>query len=207
MSREANRNTLVRVFWAVWEKAWWIFAIIFLGGFIYLAVTDTDLLIRIFSLIFLIVGIATLLYVERMRRQQKESLSWRPAPGRILSSEVKKEVLRSGRGPGTSISTGDVTTYRPRVEYSYAYHGNSYNSKRIITVDINWPKKEAEAVVSRYPTDATVTVWVNPNKPGQAVLERGIRNYTKKFTFAFIIGFFFLVIGTMGWFVFRKMIV
>jgi hypothetical protein len=105
MSHEANRNTLVRVFWAVWEKAWWIIAIIFLGGFIYLAVMDTDLFIRIFSLIFLIVGIATLLYVERMRRQQKESLSWRPAPSRILSSEVKKEVLRSGRGPGTSIST------------------------------------------------------------------------------------------------------
>jgi hypothetical protein len=206
MSREANRNPLVCVFGAVWEKAWWIFAIIFLGGFVYLAVTDTDLLIRIFSLIFLIVGIATLLYVERMRRQQKESLSWRPATGRILSSEVKKEGLRSRRGPGTSISTGDVTIYRPRVEYSYAYHGTSYNSKRIITVDINWPKKEAEAVVSRYPTDATVTVWVNPKKPEQAVLERGIRNYTARFTFALIIGFFFLMIGTMGWFVFRKII-
>ena len=208
MSRTANQNPLSRIFWTAWEKAWWVFAIIFVGGFFYLAVTDADLLVRLFSLVFIIIGFGTLIYVERMRRQQQKSLSWRPTQGRILSSEVKKEYLRSGsgRGPGTSGTTGDITIYRPRVEYSYEYHGTSYQSKRIITVDINWPKKEAEAVVSCYPGEASVTVWVNPENPRQAVLERGIRNYKIKFTWAFIIGFSFFVAGTTGWFVLPKVI-
>ena len=134
----------------------------------------------------------------------KYSLSWRPTQGRILSSEVKKEYLRSGSGPGNSGTTGDITVYRPRVEYSYEYHGTSYQSKRIITVYINWPKKEAEAVVSRYPAEASVTVWVNSENPYQAVLERGIRNYKMKFTWAIIIGFSFLVAGARAGLFFQK---
>jgi hypothetical protein len=206
MSRTANQSPLSRIFRTVWEKAWWVFAIIFVGGFIFLAVTDANLLVRLFSLVFIVIGFGTLIYMERMRRQQKNSLSWRPTQGRILSSEVKKEYLRSGRGPGNSGTMGDITVYRPRVEYSYEYHGTSYQSKRIITVDINWPKKEAEAVVSRYPAEASVTVWVNPENPYQAVLERGVRNYKMKFTWAFIIGFSFLVAGATGWFVLLKVI-
>ena len=206
MSQQPNGNPLTRIFWTVWEKAWWIFAIVFIGGFAYLAVTDTDLLIRIFSLIFLVAGIAMLIYTARMRQQQKESLSWQPVQGRILSSEIKTEVLRSRRGPGTSVSTGDITVYRPHVEYSYAYHGTPYNSRRVISIDINWPRKDAEAVVSRYPAETSVTVWVNPERPEQAVLERGIRNYSIKFTMASIIGLLFLVIGVIGWFILRKVI-
>jgi hypothetical protein len=68
------------------------------------------------------------------------------------------------------------------------------------------PKKEAEAVVSRYPGEASVTVWVNPENPRQAVLERGIRNYKIKFTWALIIGFSFFVAGTTGWYLLPKVI-
>ena len=206
MSRTTNQNPFVRIFWPVWEKAWWVFAIIFVSGFVFLAVTDEKLLIRLLCIIFTIVGIGTLIYVERMRRQQKASLAWRQAQGQILHSEVKKEYLRSGRGPGTSGTTGDITIYRPRIEYHYDYHGTSYQSKRIITVDINWPKKEAEAAVARYPVESSVTVWVNPENPRQAVLEKGIRNYKIKFTWAFIIGFSFFVAGATGWIVLPKVI-
>ena len=94
MSRTANQNPLSRIFWTVWEKAWWVFAIIFVGGFFYLAVTDADLLVRLFSLVFIIIGFGTLIYMERMRRQQKNSLSWRPTQGRILSSACGRRARR-----------------------------------------------------------------------------------------------------------------
>jgi hypothetical protein len=71
MSRTANQSPLSRIFWTVWEKAWWVFTIIFVGGFIFLAVTDANLLVRLFRFVFIIIGFGTLIYMERMRRHQK----------------------------------------------------------------------------------------------------------------------------------------
>jgi hypothetical protein len=46
------------------------------------------------------------------------------------------------------------------VTYDYEYQGQSYQSQRIIVANVNWPKKEAEEAVARYPVHSEVTVWV-----------------------------------------------
>ena len=55
--------------------------------------------------------------------------------------------------------------------------------------------------MARYPEGASVTVWVNPDHPDQAVLETNLERYTKKFKIAFFIGAAFLVVGIVGWLV------
>lgn len=206
MPQTAKRNPLARIFWAVWGKLWWLFGIVLMGGFFLLANKNPALLVRLFSLPFILAGIAMLFYVERMRRQQHKSRSWMPVQGRILNSKVEVEVLRSRPGSRSSMTMGGITTYTPHVEYTYSYQGTPYQAKRIITVNINWPKKEAEAAVSRYPTGASVTVWVNPDYPQQAVLEPGMRHYTKKYKAAFFIGFLLVVAGAVSWFILPRFI-
>jgi len=201
MPQTLHRNALGRIFWAVWGKLWWLFGIVFIGGFFLLASKNPALLVRLFGLLFIFSGLAMLVYVAKMRRQQRQSRSWVPVQGRVLSSEVKKEIHRSRFVQGSPLTWGGITTYFPRVEYAYQYQGKTYQAKGIITININWPKKEAEAAVARYPVDASVTVWVNPDLPHQAVLETGMGHYAKKYKLAFFISVAFLIAGTTGWFI------
>jgi hypothetical protein len=196
MSQPMPRNILARIFRAVWEKLWWLFAIVLLGGAFLLGSNNPALFVRLLSLVFIISGIGSLVYVERMRRRARQSIVWVPVQGRVLASEVKKSVHRysSATGGGTSVQ------YSPRVVYAYQYQGTSYQARGIITLDINWPRKEAEAAVARYPEGAAVTVWVNPEAHHQAVLETGMDPYSKKFKLGFLVGAAFLLGGTTGWF-------
>ena len=196
MTKSMPRNALSRTFWALWGKFWWLFGIVLGGGFLWLGVQNPVLLVQLLGLVFIVSGFGTLVYVESMRRRQRQSLTWVPVQGRVLSSEVKKEIHRysASTGGGASVQ------YYPRVVYAYQYQGLSYETKGIITLTINWPKKEAEAAVARYPVDAAVTVWVNPEAHHQAVLETGMGPYARKFKFGFLIGTVFFIGGAIGWF-------
>ncbi len=196
MSQPIPRNALARIFWAVWEKLWWLFGIVVVGGAFLLGVNNPVLFVRLLSLVFIFSGIGTLVYVKSMRRRQRRSITWVPVQGKILVSEVEKKTHRY------SSATGGETTvqYYPCVVYAYQYQGISYQAKGIITLNINWPRKAAEAAVARYPLGAAVTVWVNPEAHHQAVLETGMGPYARKFKFGFLIGAVFLIGGTIGWF-------
>lgn len=196
MTRRMPGKAMARIFWAVWEKLWWLFGIVLLGGAFLLGVNNPVLFVRLLSLVFFFSGIGTLVYVKSMRRRQRQSITWVPVQGRILASEVKKSIHRysSATGGGASVQ------YYPRVVYTYQYQGTPYQSKGIITLNINWPRKEAESAVARYPADSAVTVWMNPEDHHQAVLETGMGPYARKFKFGFFIGSAFLIGGTIGWF-------
>jgi hypothetical protein len=196
MSQPMPRNDLPRIFWAVWEKLWWLFGIVLLGGGFLLGVNNPVLFVMLLSLVFIFSGIGTLVYVKRMRRRQRQSIAWVPVQGRILASAVEKKTHRysSATGGGTTVQ------YYPRVAYAYQYQGTPYQAKGIITFNINWPRKEAEAAVARYPEGAAVTVWVNPEVHHQAVLETGMGPYSRKFKLGLLIGAAFLIAGTIGWF-------
>jgi hypothetical protein len=169
--------------------------LIILGGVFWLAVYDWKLLIEIFSLLFTVSGIGVILYGMRGRSLQYQSLSWMPAQGTIDISEVETETATLGTGS----QLDSITYYRPRIEYTYQFEGKSYSSKRVITVNINWPLKETEEIISRYPVGASVTVWVNPGRPQMAVLEKGTLGHEKRYVATFIIGAAFLLFGIAGW--------
>jgi hypothetical protein len=87
------------------------------------------------------------------------------------------------------------------VTYNYEYQGQSYQSRRIIVADINWPKKEAEEAVARYPVHSEVTVWVNPARPKIAILERGMAGKSRKYQLVFLIGSLFMLVAIVFWLV------
>ena len=128
---------------------------------------------------------------------QQQSLSWLPAKGTVLSSEVKIETRTSHGGSHPTT----FTFYRPRVTYAYEYQGKRYESRRIIVADINWPKQEAEEAVARYPVHSEITVWVNPARPKIAVLEHGMAGKSRKYQLVFLIGALFMLVAIVFWLV------
>lgn len=89
---------------------------------------------------------------------------WSSAQGKILSVNVIS--ADGGRGG---------KEYIPTVEYEYQYNNKTYrSSQRRIANYISGGKESAESVRSKYPIGSGTTVFVNPRKPDDAVLEYGM---------------------------------
>lgn len=89
--------------------------------------------------------------------------SWTPTPCRVISSRVQ-----SHAGDGS-------TTYRVDILYAYQVNGREYRSNRYKFMGGSSSGYAGKAaIVGRHPAGATVTCYVNPRDPSDAVLERGL---------------------------------
>jgi hypothetical protein len=142
-----------------------------------------------FFLIALAAGVALLVSSEKSKKKAGASQGWPAVPGTIMVSEVRESRSTDEDGH-TSIA------YYPRVEYSYTVNGAAFTGKQISfggTLGNSNPSM-AQGVIARYPANSPVTVYYNPEKPGDAVLERVLGkagNATK------IIGIILIVISVM----------
>ena len=64
--------------------------------------------------------------------------------------------------------------YEARIEYTYSYRGRAFRGQKVrsLSISVNW-RAPAQKDVEKYPLGSTVTVFVNPENPWDAVLERG----------------------------------
>lgn len=137
----------------------------------------------VISVIFLFLGGLLLFDAIKNWLKYRESESWQPATGQVVSANVT--VHRSGKG-GTS--------YGMSITYSYQVMGREYQGKqyRFGANEIRYGlRKKAEEMVAQNPLGKPLTVYYDPNNPSQAVLER------KFDTSSLILGVFILGIG--GW--------
>lgn len=104
------------------------------------------------------------------------SQSWQPVDATLIDLGTRREQLPGGRGDaviGTSRLTG---------RYTYALDGQTFTSDRIsfssmLTRSIggrfdDWNERLTAALGE---PGGTITVWVNPDKPAEAVVLRDIR--------------------------------
>jgi hypothetical protein len=97
------------------------------------------------------------------------SLGWRATTGVIESSTVQLgEVIDLERGPQPS--------WRLDVTYAYTVDGREYHSNRNGIVQEGYGPEpiRAHEIAARYRPGEGVTVYYNPRRPEQAVLERGL---------------------------------
>lgn len=88
--------------------------------------------------------------------------SWQPVTCTILSSDVQRH--RSSKS----------TTYRVDIFYEYEFNGRTYQSSRYKFAPGSTSGYSAKAeVVRRYQKGSRATCFVDPQRPSQAVLERG----------------------------------
>ncbi|MHC1782320.1 MAG: DUF3592 domain-containing protein [Anaerolineaceae bacterium] len=120
-----------------------------------------------FFLLTLAVGVGLLVYSANSKKKAGASQSWPGVPGTITVSDVRQS--------SSTDDDGHVTfSYYPRVEYTYEVAGQSFTSKQVAFGGVRGygnPEK-ARQDLAKYPAGAAVTVFYNPEKPGEAVLER-----------------------------------
>jgi hypothetical protein len=139
-----------------------------------------------FILLFAGVG-AFLIYKSfRDRKKADTSQTWPSTPGQITEARV----VRSRR----TDSEGDVDySYAPAIQYTYQVGGQEYTGDNI-TFGFRQTfgsQAKAEAALARFPTGGQVTVYYDPNNPGEAVLERKAGGST----LSLVLGIVFLVIS------------
>jgi hypothetical protein len=99
-------------------------------------------------------------------RQIRQAGDWEKVPCTIVSSELKAHRSRSKRGK---------PTYSIAISYQYSFRGQRYDSNRYSfftrpSSDTDWKY----SVILQYPPGATMSCFVNPRAPNEAVLERGV---------------------------------
>jgi hypothetical protein len=115
-----------------------------------------------FSLMFGVVGSATLALGLWQRWREQRPRGWVPVAGTVIASAAQKQYISRGYD------------YVTGVEYEYSCGGQSFKSRRIRMSNYSLgTKRTAEMVSTRYPVGASVTVLIDPDNPGSAVLEYG----------------------------------
>ncbi|HDS08103.1 MAG TPA: DUF3592 domain-containing protein [Bacteroides sp.] len=117
------------------------------------------------SLIGLVMIVSALLSMYKARKTE----FWRQATGKVLESDVAKNIRSTGGNTKT-------TTYRPEICYNYQVDDQEYVSDRIGVTGSYSSSSPAKAyrITTKYPVDKEVTVYYDPNKPDQSVLETGV---------------------------------
>jgi hypothetical protein len=93
----------------------------------------------------------------------RASKTWISTTGKIISSEM--ETRRGGRRRSI--------TYHAAIVYDYSVEGTKYSGNRICFGDYgSSDANHARQILNRYPAGMQVSVYYNPSKPKDAVLER-----------------------------------
>jgi len=121
-----------------------------------------------FGGVFFLVGAITLFFVIRNRQKSSASMSWPSTPGTITASSVREN--------SSTDEDGHVSyTYSPVVEYDFTVNNQNYKGKRInYGVSASSSYEKARQETDRFNPGMQVTVYYNPEKPGEAVLEKKV---------------------------------
>ncbi len=121
------------------------------------------------AVFFLLTGVFGGALVGYFVASDYASLSWPSAPGTIVKSWVgDRSEWKNGR---------THHMYAPHVRYAYcvgsssqSFEGEDISSLQTSSGDRGW----AESVVASYAVGTRVTVYYNPDRPREALLERGM---------------------------------
>ncbi len=103
-------------------------------------------------------------------RDGQATESWPTTNGRVISADVQ-ESIETRRDMNDRRRT--EYTYRASVQYEYTVGERTYLGHRIKADDYSGGADRAYRIVNRYLAGSDVTVFYNPDDPGQAVLETG----------------------------------
>jgi hypothetical protein len=138
----------------------------------------------VFGLFAILFGGVFLFNGLRGRQQSDASRGWPTAPGRVTAAVMHTRTNFSSDGAPT-------VSYQPVVDYDYAVIGAPYHASRIAFGADSFGRRQAEAVLAKYPPGSAVRVYYNPEKPDEAVLEQSAKG-----TLVFmIVGGLFTLIG------------
>lgn len=108
---------------------------------------------------------------------------WPSVPGRVVSSKV---VQRKTGGVGVEEKDVELRNFA-KVTYEYAVQGKKFSASRV-NIGEDLGNYRVEETIAKYPEGASVIVFYNPTKHGEAVLERDPPEGIFRFMFYLIAG-------------------
>jgi len=142
------------------------------------------------SSIMIIVGSFVAYLGLRDISQARASKRWQSVDGVIVSSDL---AVQNDQGS---------TLYRADIQYTYTLNGRAFTGERVHFGDLSTSdRKPVFDILLKYPKDARVVVFYNPEDPAQTVLEPGFHgaNWFLPALGAgfFIFGLIFIFIGLL----------
>lgn len=123
--------------------------------------------LRLLGLLILAGGIGLLAWGMTRYFDAAASSDWPTVPGKVLSSEVK--VSR------TKTKSKNKTTFGANIRYQFQVNNQDFEGTQVSFGDYSTnDRSHADAIVKRYAVGSVVTVYYNPDEPGNCVLEPGI---------------------------------
>ncbi|HIH42313.1 TPA: DUF3592 domain-containing protein [Candidatus Woesearchaeota archaeon] len=140
----------------------------------------------LFAIVFTLVGLTATAYGSYIIKDARHSLEWPGVEGIIIGSRIEK--MESYESDGSR-----QVTYYPRIAYFYNISDKSFTSNRVSFGEY-WSSniKHSEEVVAKYPLDARISVYYDPNNPENSVLEKGL---SWGIYFVLLFGLVFLAVG------------
>lgn len=141
----------------------------------------------VFGLLFTGIGLFMLVRGFIDFRTSKASRDWPSVTGQVVVATVEMKV--------DSDADGTSTTYSPQVVYTYSVLGQQYTSDQVVIGAKRQYASRARAEAKlAYQPGQQVTVYYNPDKPAQAVLEVGA---TRGAWGTLAIGIVFTILGAI----------
>lgn len=132
--------------------------------------------------LFILSGLAASLWGWRIIAQGKKTLLWPATDGVIDVSTIDKQ-------------QGDLL---PRIEFHYSVDGHPYKGTVTFSRDITPSQEFCNSYLAKYPRGQKVSVHYNPDDPGHATLEPGVK---KGDSIVLVIGLITLFLGIIFLFV------
>jgi hypothetical protein len=136
-----------------------------------------------FALALGALGLVLIVLYLRNKNKAKASMGWPSTQGRILSTNIRVDEVDD---------ESNRVRYVPEVHFEYTVNGVTHEGKRIIygsEPDFG-SRDKAQEFLQKYPQGALVTVFYNPENPGEAVLSQGMR----KMVASLVVGIILIVL-------------
>lgn len=140
---------------------------------------------NLIPLLFVAIGIVLIYMYFRNLARVRASEGWPTSQGTILKSWIRESTTTDDDGSTSS-------HYYPEVRYVYQVMGVEYQGDKLtFGPKSGGAQSKAARIVSNYPKGVNVTVYYDPAKPSNAVLERNVSKAL------LIYGVIFLLIGIL----------
>jgi len=134
----------------------------------------------LFALLLGGLGVYLIIDAQRSRRKALQSQSWPVTKGVITQTDIRAQ------------EHDETIRYVPIVRYMYEVDGTSFEGRQITIgsgVEFNSHQKATE-YLAKYPVETAVSVYYNPEKPSEAVLQQ----VAQKTSVGLVIGIVLVVI-------------
>ena len=129
-------------------------------------------------IVLLAVGVTLTLLIPISISKGRKSKTWPTTRATVVSADVEEKHEYDEDGD-------KHVYYYPRIHYDYQVDGQFYNGFRYKLLEVSMSRRKAHEFISNFLTGDILTVYYDPEKPIESVLQPGEQKYLYVF---FVIG-------------------